>query len=341
VSGEPEKSAGKKLPNSSTHKGYVAMKKEYLILILIIVILAGYLVLKKEDGRHYTLPEPPSVDTEKIDRLTVAQTDQTLDFVRTESGWTVTEHAYPADDGAVKKMLDVMSGLTLSALVSEKQDVVRYELDPSRVLTVTAFQKDTPVMSFKIGKTAPTFNHTFVMLENDPNIYHANDNFRSHFNKSMDEFRDRQVLSFQEKDIEKITLQTPEKQVVLTARKPAEDKEEQDSTPVFDYPDGSSPDPKTVSNLLYSLSALTCDRFATDTNKADLKALSPRLAVILDNGTSRVLTLFEPDGDESVPATSSMNDYVFFLKPQVAEDITSYALDLAGLTPPEEEETKE
>jgi hypothetical protein len=54
-----------------------------------------------------------------------------------------------------------------------------------------------------------------------------------------------------------------------------------------------------------------------------------------------VLTLFEPDGDESVPATSSMNDYVFFLKPHVAEDITSDALDLAGLTPPEEEETKE
>lgn len=317
------------------------MKKEYLILILIIAMLAGYLVLKKDDGRHYTLPAPPSLDTEKIDRLTVEKESQPFVFTRTESGWVVTEHAYPADDGAVKKMLDVMSGLTLSALVSEKQDVARYELDPSRVLTVTAFQGDIPVMSFKIGKTAPTFNHTFVMLENDPNIYHANDNFRSHFNKTEDEFRDRQVLTFQEKDIEKITLETPEKQVMLTARQPAENEEAQDSTPVFDYPDGTSPDPKTVSNLLYSLSALTCDRFATDTDKADMEASSPRLTVVLDNGTSRVLTLFEPDADESVLATSSMNDYVFFLEPQVAEDITSYALDLAGLIPPEEGKTEE
>lgn len=316
------------------------MKKEYLFLILIIVILTGYLVLKKEDGRHYTLPEPPSVDTEKIDRLTVAQTDQILDFIRTESGWMVTEHTYPADGEAIEKMLDVMSGLTLSALVSEKQDVARYELDPSRVLTVTAFQGDTPAMSFKIGKTAPTFNHTFVMLGNDPRIYQANDSFRSIFNKSMDEFRDRQVLTFQENNIEKITLQTPEKQVVLTAREPAEN-ETRESTPVFLYPDGTSPDPKTVSNLLYSVSALTCDRFATDTDKADLEASSPRLAVILENGTSRVLKLFEQDGDESVPATSSMNEYVFFLKPHVAEDITSYALDLAGLTPQQEEETEE
>jgi hypothetical protein len=316
------------------------MKKEYLILILIIVVLAGYLVLKKEDGRHYTLPEPPSVDTKNIDRLTVEKKDKSLVFTRTKSGWVVTEKDYPADNSAVETMLDIMSGLTLSALVSEKQDVARYELDPSRALTVTAFQGETSVISFKIGKTAPTFNHTFVMLENDPNVYQANDSFRSHFNKSVDEFRDRQVLAFQENDIEKITLQTPETQVVLTARKPAED-EAQDSTPVFHYPDGTSPDPETVSNLMYSLSALTCDRFVTDTDKTDLETSTPRLTIILENGVSRVLKLFEPDGDESMPATSSMNDYVFFLKAHVAEDISSYALDLAGLTPPEEEEPKE
>ncbi len=316
------------------------MKKEYLILILIIVILGGYLVLKKEDGRHYTLPKPPSVDTEKIDRLTVEKKEQTVVFNRTASGWVVTEQAYPADDRKVEKMLNVMSGLTLSALVSEKQDVARYELDPSRALTVTAFQGDTPAMAFQIGKTAPTLNHTFVMLKNDPRVYHANDSFRSVFNQSVDEFRDRQVLTFPENDIQKIILQTPEKQVVLTARKPAAD-EAKKSTPVFLYPDGTSPDPKTVSNLLSSLSALTCDRFVTNTDKTDLEASSPRLAVILENGTSRVLKLFGPDGEESVAAISSMSDYVFSLKPRVADDITSYVLDLAGLTPPEPEQSEE
>ena len=295
------------------------MKKEYLILILIILVLAGYLVLKKEDGRHYTLPAPPSVETEKIDRLTVEKKDQVFVFTRTASGWVVTEQAYPADEGAVDNMLDVLSGLTLSALVSENQDTARYELDPARALTVTAFQEDTPVMWLKIGKTAPTFNHTFVMLENDPDIYQANDSFRAHFNKSLDEFRDRQVLTFQEDDIEKITLLTPEKQVVLTVGEPAGDEAET-STRVFTYPDGTSPDPQTVSNLLDSMSALTCDRFATNMDKTDLEASSPRLAVRVENGTSRVLKLFEPDGEDVLPATSSMTDHAFFLESRVAED---------------------
>jgi hypothetical protein len=313
------------------------MKKEYLILILIIAALAGYLALNKENRSHYTLPDPPTVDTEEIDRLTVKKTAQTLDFIRTESGWVVTTQSYPADSTAVRQMLDVISGLTLSALVSEKQDVTRYELDDAHRLSVTAFEGETPVLSFKIGKTAPTFNHTYVMLENDPNIYQANDSFRSHFNKSLDEFRDRRVLTFQQDQIKAITIQTPEKEVVLTAREPAGD-DTRDAEPVFSYPDGTSPDPKTVLDLLSSLSDLTCERFLPDTDAAGMESSSPILTIRLENDATKVLKLFAQKRDEPVPATSSMNGQAFLLKNYVAEDILSYAHDLAGLTP---EETKD
>ena len=315
------------------------MKKEVLILILLIVVLAGYLVFKKEDRRHYTLPAPPAVDTEKIDRLTVEKKDQTLEFTRTESGWVVTEQAYPADDTAVTQMLEALSGLSLSALVSEKQDLTRYELDDAHGLTATAFEAESPVLSVKIGKTAPTFNHTFVMVNNEPGIYQAKDAFRSHFDKSLDEFRDRRVLTFQEDRIKTITIQTPGKKVILTAREPEGD-DTPAKEPVFRYEDGTDPDPETVSNLLSSLSALTCDHFVPDMDKTGLETVSPDLTLVLENGSPLELKLFDKDKDEGM-ATSSMNDYVFSLKPYVTEDITSYAHDLAGLTPEEDTETSE
>jgi hypothetical protein len=311
------------------------MKKEYLILILIIVALTGYLVFKKEDRRHYSLPDLPAVDKKKIDRLTVEKKDRVLDFTRTESGWVVTEQAYPADETAALQMLDTLSGLRLSALVSEKQDLTRYELDDDHGLTVTAFEGETPVLEVRIGKTAPTYNHTFVMVKNDPGIYQAKDAFRSHFNKSLDEYRDRRVLTFQEDRIKAITIQTPEKQVILTARE-TEGDDTKARGPVFRYKDGTDPDPETVSNLLGSLSALTCDHFVTDMNKTGLETASPDLTLVLENGSSLVLKLFDTDKDEGM-AISSMNDYVFSLKPYVAEDITSYAHDLAGLTPDDSE----
>ncbi len=315
------------------------MKKEVLILIVIIVALAGYLVFKKEDRRHYTLPDPPAVDMEKIDRLTVEKKDRTLDFTRTDSGWVVTEQAYPADETAVTQMLEVLSGLTLSALVSEKQDLTRYELDDAHGLTATAFEGESPVLSVKIGKTAPTFNHTFVMVKKDPGIYQAKDAFRSHFNKSLDEFRDRRVLTFQEDRIKTITIQTPGKQVILTAREPGDD-DTSAKEPIFSYEDGTDPDPDTVSNLLSSLSALTCDHFVPDMDKTGLETVSPALTLVLGNGSPLVLKLFDTDKDEGM-ATSSMNDYVFALKPYVAEDITSYAHDLAGLTPEDTEASEQ
>lgn len=308
------------------------MKKQYLILILIIVALAGYLVLKKENRSHYTLPVPPAVESKNIDRLTVEKQNQTLAFLRTDNGWVVTDSSYPADDFAVKQMLDVIQGLTLSALVSEKQDLFRYELDKDHCVDVTAFQADTPVLSFKIGKTAPTYNHTFVMLENDPRIFHAKDSFRSYFDKPLNEFRDRQVLTFDEDRIKAIFIEARGEKIRLTADDTRPDSQDR---LLFNHEDGSSADPKTVSNLLSSLSALNCDRFAQDTNKAALEQTPPSLKIVLENSTPIVLQLFEPSEDGSVPGTSSMNEYPFLLKAYTAEDIVSYAHDLAGLTSPE------
>lgn len=314
------------------------MKKEYLILILIIVALAGYLVLKKEDRSHYTLPVPPAVDSKNIDRLTVEKQNQTLSFLRTDDGWVVTDHSYPADEFAVKQMLDVVQGLTFSALVSEKQDLIRYELDDDHSLDVTAYEADTPVLSFKIGKTAPTYNHTFVMLENNPYIYHAKESFRSHFDKPLNEFRDRQVLAFDEDLIKAITIEALGKRIRMTAGDTRPDSQDR---LLFNHEDGSSADPKTVSKLLSSLSALTCDRFAEDTDKAELEKTPPSLKIVLENSTSIVLQLFEPREDGSVSGTSSMNAYPFLLKPYTAEDIVSYTHELAGLTSPEETQGEE
>ena len=317
------------------------MKKEYLILILVLVALGSYLVLKKEDRTHYTLPTPPAVDTKKIDRLVIKKHSDSTEFNRIDDDWVVTGNAYPADSFAVNRMLDVFKELTLSALVSEKQDLLRYELDEAHRLTVSAYENETEILSFKIGKTAPTYNHTFVMLENDPNIYHAKDSFRSHFDKSLNEFRDRRVLSFMTGDITGITIAAQDRQVRMTAHDTG--VEDQESSKItFKYEDGSSPDPKTVSNLLSTLSALTCDLFMEDSDKQALEKKKPRLKIGLDSSSPIHFHLYEPEEKElPMIATSSMNAYAFSLNSYVVEDITSYAHELAELNVPEEEEAQE
>jgi len=305
------------------------MKKQYLILILLIVVLSGYLIIKKEDRRTAT----------EVDRLVVKKQNRSIEFTRKDNAWVLSDNAYPVDDTAMNQMLDVISQLTLTALVSENQDTIRYELDDTHGVQVTAYSENTPLLSFAIGKTASTFNHTFVMLKNDPNIYHAKNSFRMHFDKTVAEFRDKQVLNFSLSAIKKITIQIQGKQIDLTARDLQTDNQDTPET-VFRYDDGSSPDPKTVSNLLSTLSALTCDRFLENPDKSTLEKQPPDLKITLENDGPIVLSMFDQTGDDQVFGTSSMNAYSFALQDHVAKDLQSYAHDLAKLTTPQEQEAQ-
>jgi hypothetical protein len=315
------------------------MKKQYLILILLIVVLSGYLIVKKEDRRHYTLPVPPAVTAKEVDRLVVKKQNRSIEFTRKDNAWVITDNAYPVDDTAMNQMLDVISQLTLTALVSENQDTIRYELDEEHGLEVTAYSENTPLLSFTIGKTASTFNHTFVMLKNDPNIYHAKDSFRMHFDKTVAEFRDKQVLNFSQSAIKKITIQIQGKHIDLTARDLQTENQDTPET-VFRYDDGTSPDPKTVSNLLSTLSVLTCDRFLEAPDKATLEKEPPDLKIILEDDEPFVLSMFDQTEDDQVFGISSMNAYAFAFKDHVAKDLQSYAHDLAGLTTTQEQEAQ-
>lgn len=318
------------------------MKKEYLILIIVILALSGYLIFKKDDRSHYSLPEPPAVEKADVDRLTVAKEGETLEFVKQGDGWVVGPDQFPADKGTVADMLDTVSGLTLSALVSEKKDYLRYELDDDHRVDVTAFTGEKPALSFKIGKTAPSYNHTFVMLGDDSRIFHAEDSFRSHFDKVLDDFRDKEVMTVPEEGVKKITIEKNGVEKQLTAQDKGDAGEETDSPKkIFLDEAGSQADPETVSNLLSALSALRCDTFLTDATKADLEKEGPALTIRLETDSPLVLRLFDQDTEAPVRATSSMNAYAFKLQSYTAKDIQSYADALAGLQPEKEEEAAE
>nr|NJM04279.1 DUF4340 domain-containing protein [Desulfobacula sp.] len=174
------------------------MKKEYLILIALILLFSAYLFLHKENRDHYTLPEIDKIDTSELTGLALERKEGPLGFTRKDKQWVLTDKEYPADQASVDGMLDVLKTLKLSALVSEKQDLKRYELDEDHRILVKALKGEKSVFEFALGKTAPSQNHTFVMLKDDKNVYHAGGNLKTHFDKTLEDFRDKKVMEFQE-----------------------------------------------------------------------------------------------------------------------------------------------
>ena len=330
------------------------MQKEYIILIILIIGLSGYLGLKKDDQVHYELPTIAQIDTTRIDRMEISKADRLVVLDKGEKGWTVTDKKFPADLNEIELILGTLEKMNLSALVSEAKDLVRYELDDANAVKVKALAGKEEVRSFAIGKTAPSYNHTFIYLDNkDQTVYQANGNFKSQFDKAAADFRDKKVLGFDPDSIKKITLEKQQKAVTLVkAQAPEKPDLEKDETQknsaaektapkeaVWKSEEGSLADQKTISDLLSSLSKLECQAFMDDDKAARLKEIQPSCKISLENDKTFVLNLFSKNTDQDVEGSCSYTPYAFTLTSYKAEDIISYTDKLLGIEQQDNTET--
>lgn len=322
------------------------MKKEYIILIILIIGLIAYLGLKKDNQVHYELPTIPQVDTTRIDRVEISKADRLVVLNKGENGWTVTDKKFSANPEDIEQMIGTLKAIKLSALVSEAKDLARYELNDTHAVKVKALAGKEAVRSFVIGKTAPSQNHTFIYLDDkDRTVYQANGNFKSQFDKESADFRDKKVLEFDPAGVKKVTLEKQGQIVTLIkSQTPKTTDQEKDETKkdliekkplheesTWKKEDGSVTDQKTISDLLSSLSKLECQAFLDEDKAARLKEIQPSCKILLENDKTFILNLFNKNENQDVEGSCSYTPYAFTLTSYKAEDIVSYADKLLGI----------
>lgn len=322
------------------------MKKEYIILVILIIGLIAYLGLKKDNQVHYELPTIPQVDTTRIDRVEISKADRLVVLNKGENGWTVTDKKFSANPEDIEQMIGTLKAIKLSALVSEAKDLARYELNDTHAVKVKALAGKEAVRSFVIGKTAPSHNHTFIYLDDkDRTVYQANGNFKSQFDKESADFRDKKVLEFDPAGVKKVTLEKQGQIVTLIkSQTPKTTDQEKDETKkdliekkplheesTWKKENGSVTDQKTISDLLSSLSKLECQAFLDEDKAARLKEIQPSCKILLENDKTFILNLFNKNENQDVEGSCSYTPYAFTLTSYKAEDIVSYADKLLGI----------
>jgi hypothetical protein len=297
--------------------------KEYAVLVIVIVALGLYLLMRDTDRTTYTLPDLQAIKAVDITKIEIATPDQTVVLTRSGDHWQVSPGDYAADEAKVKRMLDALATLDVTALVSETRTYGRYELDEPQRIGVKAYQNDAIVRDLGIGKAADTMRHTHIVLAGDPKVYHARGNFRNDFDQSVADLRDRTVLAFDSAAVSALTVETAEDSITLTKSEsapPAEDETDASTTPAENAPsvqwetsDGRNIDNETVQPLLNALSGLQCRTYLENRTKDDLTDPTYRVRIEAD-GTS-LLDVFAPAEAEAteLPATSSLRTDPFTL----------------------------
>ena len=82
------------------------IKKEYIILAVIIVALSVYLVMRRGDRTLYELPQMPQISQNEITRLEITKGKTLIGLNKKDNSWYIAPKEYPADAGKVKNMLD-------------------------------------------------------------------------------------------------------------------------------------------------------------------------------------------------------------------------------------------
>jgi hypothetical protein len=308
------------------------IKKEYIILAIIIIALSVYLVMRRGDQTLYELPEIPQVSQKEINRLQITKGKTIIDLNKKDNSWDIAPKEYPADIDKVKNMLDNMEKLTLTALVSESKNYNLYDLSGEAKINVKAWQGDRLKRDIDVGKTASSFRHTFVKTAGDDRVFHARGNFRNTFDTTVDDLRDKTILTYTPSDIQQIQI-TQEKQSFMLTRTqlpekeepPTADKKESASPPaqktVWQTSDGRTGEEAAVSQLLNTLANLRCETFIEDRGKEDFT--TPLITIQLKGSQEYSLSIFAKTEEKKTehPAISSASKYAFRLTDSEAQGI--------------------
>jgi hypothetical protein len=327
------------------------MKKEYLILILIIAALSTYLLVRSSDRTRYQLPKLDALKQSDISKIEISKDGNSIILKKRDDRWYIEPAGYLADKTKINAMLNVFESLALTALISESKDYNRYDLNAEKRINVKAWQQGTLKRNFDIGKAAPSFRHTFVRLDGDSRVYHARDNLRSKFDFTIDDLRDKTVLSFKTTDIQQVLIIRDQVSVKLVRSEvpvtpSATQPQKSESAPAaavrFEWQDdgGRKVNEQNLNRLLNTLGDLKCADYINDRSKDAFSA--PIYTAKLKGIQDHQLEIFArlKQGDKNYPAVSSDSDYPFWLSETKAKQIMINPEEMIKTSDPDEKTSR-
>ncbi|MBN2245951.1 MAG: DUF4340 domain-containing protein [Candidatus Aminicenantes bacterium] len=325
------------------------IRKEYIFLAVIIIVLSLILILRNPNKIQYELPELKPIDQADISKIEIIKPSETLTLQQKNGVWTLGPEEYPADEYRSNAIIDAVKDLTLTALISETENYSLYGLDKDNRISVRVYSENELIREFEMGKDASTYRHTYVKIKDDKRVYHARNSFKNDFDQELNDLRDKSVLSFDKSEITAVELLWKDNSIKFKKEiRPVEkeDKSEEEETP--NEPQEKEPEkPETeefwvtedgkeaikteLENIIDQCSDLKCQEFIYGKTKDDFK--DPILTITFTGAAKDyILTVFEnsEEHNDHHPAISSENKYLFLLTKNKIDNLNQKPEKLLG-----------
>jgi hypothetical protein len=317
------------------------IKKELIILAAIILVLVLYLMFRNQDKVQYQIPKIPEIAKNDISKIEISKREGDLLINKKDNTWRISPQEYLLDKTKIDNMLEIIGDLTLDSLVSESKNYFQYDLVDDKRISIKAWNGDTLVREFDIGKVGPSYQHTFIKLKDDYRVFLARQSFRSRFDQTVDDLRDKTVLTFEKTEILGIDITTGGKSLNLMRNEIPQEATDEEKTDeqkkeppvmetIWQTATGEKKEKAKIDQILADFVNLKCDSYIDQQTKEDFK--DPIYTIQFKGIKDYTLSIFakmESDAN-NYPAISSENDYPFSLPEWRVKDIQKKANELVG-----------
>jgi hypothetical protein len=248
-----------------------------LILFLVAVSVGAYVYFVEferaaEEAKKKTLFEFKADDAVGI---VLSYTDRVIELKKVDDAWRIQRPLdVAADDTSVRNLLNAIAECEVKREIENPDsDLSVYALDaPLVTVKVRLRERELPAVS--VGRNTPVGFSTYISREDDKKVLLTSSAFRSGMDKQVKDLRDKTILSFEDDQVQRISIVGGDKNILLA---------HQDEKWTIERPLARAADSSTLRAFLSTLRSMRAIDFPSD-DAQDLAPFgldSPRLAVTL------------------------------------------------------------
>ncbi|KAA3610110.1 MAG: DUF4340 domain-containing protein [Calditrichaeota bacterium] len=176
------------------------MNNNIKLIIALVVIAVIYFLTTRDSSSSDFDKNFTNIDTENISKIEITK-DSTITLVKENNQWMVDN--YNANQDFVNSALDEAKNIKLARKVSSNPEKhSKYEVDKGTKIVLHGDEET----SFILGKTASSFQNVFIRKTDEDDVFTTAKNFKSKFEKSIADWKDKSILSISKDAIASIVI---------------------------------------------------------------------------------------------------------------------------------------
>jgi hypothetical protein len=180
-----------------------------LVLALLVAAVGSYIYFQElpQARKEAEKEKLVGVADDAVTGIELVYPDRTIALAKSDAGWRLTKPVdAPADEPVVKSLLTAVTGAQVQKSLDDVPgDLAPFGLDkPTTTIVVTT--KDGPLPPIHIGKNTAIGAKTYVRKGDERKIYLTASTIQTNVNKQARDLRDKQLLAFQDDDVQRVEI---------------------------------------------------------------------------------------------------------------------------------------